>query len=281
MKRSWQDFGDGRNDAHQVAYLKRTIAPTQRADADPVVIGSVLGPCSSRMCITLAKHVGEVQTECRVVVVIELLGHKRRELLRMPDVLPDSAALDGRHVGPRASAMYLPVLSVVVAAPQLPCPLQRLLLTRADLDLEGRQRLFAREVRERGPAEARSQLSQPLLIGCPREPVAAPAGSDETTWIDGDLRYLLGDPGHVQGTRSAPASRERFEARCRQEDRLASRDIRPAGMIGGQGRVKGWLSASERMAGNGSMPSDAPPRRNGHQRMSRCRPCTRHAPAIT
>jgi hypothetical protein len=62
MKRSGQDFADSRNDTHQLRHIKRTIAAAQRADGDPVVIGGMLGPNSSCLCIMLAKYVRQVQT---------------------------------------------------------------------------------------------------------------------------------------------------------------------------------------------------------------------------
>jgi hypothetical protein len=60
-------------------------------------------------------------------------------LFRVMDVLFDSAALNSRHVGPGVGSVNLPVLSFVVAAPELPRPLKCLLLACADLDLEWRK----------------------------------------------------------------------------------------------------------------------------------------------
>ena len=73
------------------------------------------------------------------MVVVELLREKWRELFRVVDVLADRAALNRRHVGPGVGSVNLPVLSVIVAAPELPRPLKCLLLACADLTIERRQ----------------------------------------------------------------------------------------------------------------------------------------------
>src|SRR6266568_8159479 len=98
------------------------VAAAQRADADPAMLRSMLSPGASCLCRVVAKHVDHVEAASRVVVVVELLREKWRDLFRVMDVLAHSAALNGRHVGPGVGSVNLPVLSVVVAAPELQRP---------------------------------------------------------------------------------------------------------------------------------------------------------------
>ena len=134
-----QHLGNGGDDTYQFGHFGWLVAAAQRADADPVMLRSMLSPdASCRFCV-VAKRVDQVEAVSRVVVVVELLREKWRELFRVVDVLADRAALNSRHVGPGVGAVNLPVLSIVVAAPQLPRPLKCLLLARADLMSEWRQ----------------------------------------------------------------------------------------------------------------------------------------------
>ena len=139
MKPSRQHLRDGGDDTYQFGHFGWLVAAAQRADADPVMLRSMLSPGSSCLCVVVAKRVDQVETVGGVVVVVELLREKRRELFRVVDVLADRAALNSRHVGPGVGAVNLPVLSVIVAAPELPRPLKCLLLARADLMSEWRQ----------------------------------------------------------------------------------------------------------------------------------------------
>src|SRR5437868_1971422 len=100
---------------------------------------SMLAPGASCQCLVVAKHFAQVEAVGGVVVVVELLREKWRELFCMMDVLFDSAALNSRDVGPGVGAVNLPVLSVIVAAPELPRPLKCLRLACADLAIERRQ----------------------------------------------------------------------------------------------------------------------------------------------
>ncbi len=93
-----------------------------------------LGPRSSGLRLVLAKHVDQIECAGGVVVVVELL----RELLRVAVVLADSAPLDGYDRGPGVGAVNLPVLRIVVSAPQVPCPPKCVLVACADLDVEWR-----------------------------------------------------------------------------------------------------------------------------------------------
>jgi len=89
--------------------------------------------------VVIAKYVHEVEAVGRVVVVVELLDEERPELLCMADVLVDSATLNCCYVRPRTAALAVPIFGVVIAAPELPRPLERLVLARANLDVERRQ----------------------------------------------------------------------------------------------------------------------------------------------
>ncbi len=139
MKLPRQHLGNGGDDTYQFGYFGWLVAAAQRADADPVMLRRVLSPGSTCPCVVVAKRVDQVEAVSGVVVVVELLREKWRELFRVVDVLADRTALSSRYVGPGVGAVNLPVLSVIVAAPELPRPLKCLLLARADLMSEWRQ----------------------------------------------------------------------------------------------------------------------------------------------
>jgi len=134
-----QHLRDGGDDTHQLGHFGWLVAAAQRADADPVMLRSMLSPGASCRSCVVAKHVDHVEAVSRVVVVVVLLREKWREPFCVMDVLADRAALNSRYIGPGVGAVNLPVLSVIVAAPELPRPLKRLLLACADLDLEWRK----------------------------------------------------------------------------------------------------------------------------------------------
>ncbi len=139
VKSRRQHLRNGGDDTHQLGHFGWLVAAAQRADADPIMLCSMLSQGASCQCLAVAKHVDQVEAVGGVVVVVELLREQRRKLFRMADILADSAALNSRDVGPGVGAVNLPVLSVVVAAPELPGPLQCLLLACADLTIEWRQ----------------------------------------------------------------------------------------------------------------------------------------------
>ena len=139
MKWPRQHFGDSGDDTHQLRHFNRLVAAAERADANSVMRRGVLGPRSSGVCRVLAKYVDQVEAVSGVVVVVELLCEQWRELLRVADILADSAALSSRHVGPGVRAVNLPVLRVIEATPELPRPLKSLFLPCADLYVEWRQ----------------------------------------------------------------------------------------------------------------------------------------------
>jgi len=132
-------LGDRGDDTDQLRHFIRLVAAAQRADANSVMLCSVLGPRLSGLCLALAKYVDQVEAVSGVVVVVELLCEQWCELVSVADVLADRAALNSRHVGPGVSALDIPVLSVVTAAPQLPSPVKCLVLACADLDIERRE----------------------------------------------------------------------------------------------------------------------------------------------
>jgi hypothetical protein len=240
VKRPRQHLSDRGDDAHQLRHFGRLVAAAQRPYADTVMPSRMLGPRSSCSRLVLAKEVHKVQAVVRVVVLVELLGEKRRELFCMAGVLVDSATLNCCYVRPRTAALAVPIFGVVVAAPKLPRPLERLLLANANLDVERRQGLFAGQVRECRPAEARPESSQPLLVVSPRETVAAAGGRNEPARIHRDLRHMRGDLRHVESTWSAFLARQCLEAGCRQQDRLPRRNVCAACMIRWQSHVEGW-----------------------------------------
>ena len=93
-----QHLGNGGDNAYQFGYFGWLVAAAQRADADPVMLRSMLSPGSSCLCVVVAKRVDQVEAVSGVVVVVELLREKWRELFRVVDVLFDSAALNSCHV---------------------------------------------------------------------------------------------------------------------------------------------------------------------------------------
>src|SRR5438477_9746644 len=90
----------------------------------PVMLRSTLSPGSGCLCVVVAKRVDQVEAVSGVVTVVELLREKWRELFRVVNVLADRTALNSRRVGPGVGSVNLPVLSVIVAAPELPRPLK-------------------------------------------------------------------------------------------------------------------------------------------------------------
>ncbi len=105
-----QHLGNGGDDTYQFGHFGWLVAAAQRADADPVMLRSMLSPGASCRSCVVAKHVDHIEAVSRVVVVVVLLREKWRELFRVMDVLADRAALNSRHVStdvPRAAVLRL------------------------------------------------------------------------------------------------------------------------------------------------------------------------------